>query len=192
MFFSSDVEETKWDIKFKLGIVILIAFLVHNYYSFDETILNNVGIEPFSEPMQIQIDDTRTITKETSEGVVNITPIARYKIYGRIYAKHFRPSKMHSAAVTPYDMSIGFGNFKEKEVYDAINVTMVETVSYPRYKYNVNGQNIEDKYFKENSFQHCFTNNHLCPANENVKKGLSKLRKKDIVYLRLSDEMGTY
>lgn len=68
-----------------------------------------------------------------SGGVAEITPIADYKIYGRVYDIHYRPSKMWAAAVYPYDVSIGFGDFKFKEVYKSVKVRMAGTVSYYSY-----------------------------------------------------------
>ena len=102
---------------------------------------------------------------------------------GRVYDIHSRPSKMWAAAVYPYDVSIGFGDFKFKEVYKSVKVRMAGTVSY--YSYSGSAwQNHLSKYFKhEGGINHAFTNNHLCPANKNVRKGIKKLRKKDIVYL---------
>lgn len=167
------------------GSVLLAVFIIFlfKYISFDNTSLKYVKMEPFSEPIQENIENGKVFKHTTIQGDAYITPLASYKLYGRVYDHHFRPSKLYGAAVYPYDISIGFGDFKHKEVYRAIKVKMASTVSY----WSCSGRNYQkhvSKYFQDgNSINHYFTNNHLCPANKNVKRGISKLRKKDIVYI---------
>ena len=71
---------------------------------------------------------------------------------------------MWAAAVYPYDVSIGFGDFKFKEVYKSVKVRMAGTVSY--YSYSGSAwQNHLSKYFKhEGGINHAFTNNHPLPC----------------------------
>lgn len=179
----SDTDYTKIDTKYKIIFVVVVLFFFIRNIGFDETVLKNVEMEPFAEPIQVEIDNAKPFMHKVKGGVAEITPIAHYKIYGRVYAKHFRPSKMWAAAVYPYDVSIGFGDFRHKEVYKAIKVRMAETVSYYSYSGTAWRKHIS-KYFKHSGgIEHAFTNNHLCPANKNVKKGISKLKKKDIVYI---------
>lgn len=167
---------------FKILFVIFVIVSLFRFFSFDETVLKNVDMEPFSEPMQEMLEDEKPFEYKTSEGIAKITPIAEYKIYGRVLQRHFRPSKLPMASMYPYDVTIGFGDFKYKEVFDAVKVRMASTISY----YSYSGAAYEKhlyKYFKKESLDHCWTNNHLCPANKNIRKGISKLRKKDIVYI---------
>ena len=166
IYLDNDTDISKIDIKTKIIFVLVVLVVLINHIRFDNTELKNVDMEPFSEPVQQEIKNGKTFEHEVSGGVAEITPIADYKIYGRVYDIHYRPSKMWAAAVYPYDVSIGFGDFKFKEVYKSVKVRMAGTVSYYSY-----------------SGSAAFTNNHLCPANKNVRKGIKKLRKKDIVYL---------
>ena len=183
IYLDNDTDISKIDIKTKIIFVLVVLVVLINHIRFDNTVLKNVDMEPFSEPVQQEIKNGKTFEHEVSGGVAEITPIADYKIYGRVYDIHYRPSKMWAAAVYPYDVSIGFGDFKFKEVYKSVKVRMAGTVSY--YSYSGSAwQNHLSKYFKhEGGINHAFTNNHLCPANKNVRKGIKKLRKKDIVYL---------
>ncbi len=180
---NSDTEYTKISTEFKIIIVIILLIFIIRNIGFDNTVLENVDMEPFSEPVQINIEDGESFKHKTSEGIAEITPIAKYKIYGRVYAIQSRPSKLQSAAIYPYDISIGFGGFQYKEVYKAVKVRMVSTIAY----YYCSGSawdNHVSKYFKnKGEFTHSITNNHICPANKNVRRGIKKLRKKDIVYL---------
>lgn len=173
---------TKFDLRTKVIFVLILVLIFINHIRFDNTVLRNVPMEPFSEPIQEKIENGESFMEKTPVGKVMITPIADYKLYGRVYDKHYRPSKLYLASVYPYDVSIGFGGFKEKEVYKAVKVKMAATVSY----WSCSGsdwRNHVSKYFKSQSIDHCFTNNHLRPANKNVKRGIKKLRKKDIVYI---------
>ena len=182
-FKNTDDDSKEFDFPiFKVLISIFIIVSVYNFFSFDNTVLRNVDMEPFSEPIQQNIKNGDSFQYKTSEGIATVTPIAEYKIYGRVLARHYRPSKLPVASMYPYDVTIGFGDFRYKEVFKAIKVKMASTISY----WSCSGsawQKIQAKYFKQNSIDHCWTNNHLCPANKNIKRGISKLKKKDIVYI---------
>lgn len=173
---------TKLDIKTKTALVCFVLFLIFRHCSFDETVLKNVDMKPFSEPIQEKIENGKSFKEKTLVGDVYITPIANYKIYGRVYDRHCRPARLYWASVYPYDVSIGFGDFRHKEVYKAVKVKMAATVSYLSWSGSA-WHNHLSKYFKEQSMEHCFTNNHIRPANGNVKRGIKKLRKKDVVYM---------
>lgn len=162
-------------------IWILIIFIRSSY--FDNTNLKNIDMEPFSEPIQEKIIDGKTFEHKTKEGIAQITPIANYKIHGRVLDIHYRPSKLYWASVYPYDITIGFGNFKHKKVCSNIKFKMVDTVVYWSFSYSAWNKHLS-KYFKsENELNHCITNNHICPANKRILDGLKKLSKKDIVYI---------
>ena len=179
----SDIEYNQPNIPLRIGIGIFVLFLLYNHFiAFDNTKLKRVEMEPFSEPIQEKIVKGETFEHKVKDGVAKITPIASYKLYGRVYDHHLRPYKLYGASMYPYDISIGFGDMQYKEVYDSIHVKMAATVSY----WSCSGRKwrlINQKYFKEKPVEHYFTNNHLCPANKRVRKGISKLRKKDVVYI---------
>ena len=167
---------------FKVLIIIALVSYFIRISEFDNTVLQNVDMEPFSEPIQEEVIDQKPFMQQVSGGMATITPIAKYQIYGRVYDRHYRPPKLYVAAIFPYDVSIGFGDFQYEEVYKATKIRMAATVAYTWYSWK-DYKEITSKYFQEKPLDHYFTNNHLCPANDNVRKGLSRLRKKDIVYL---------
>lgn len=162
-------------------LVLVVIFI--NHIRFDNTVLRNVPMKPFDEPIQERIQDGKSFMEQTPVGKVMITPIADYKLYGRVCDKHYRPSRLYLASVYPYDVSIGFGNFKEKEVYRAVKVKMASTVSYLSWSGPAWQNHLSKYYSDESEMIHEFTNNHLRPANNNVKRGIKKLKKKDIVYI---------
>ena len=182
-FYSDEMEiEEEGFPFFKVLFILFIVFKIFSWLSFDETVLRNVKMEPFSEPIQEMIENGKPFQHKVSEGIATVTPIAEYKIYGRVLAKHYRPSKLPVASMYPYDVTIGFGDFKYKEVFKAVKVRMAGTISYWSYSGKDYDKHLY-KYFKKDAIDHCWTNNHLSPANKNIKKGISKLRKKDIVYI---------
>ena len=125
IYLDNDTDISKIDIKTKIIFVLVVLVVLINHIRFDNTVLKNVDMEPFSEPVQQEIKNGKTFEHEVSGGVAEITPIADYKIYGRVYDIHSRPSKMWAAAVYPYDVSIGFGDFKFKEVYKSVKVRII-------------------------------------------------------------------
>ena len=177
-----DYEKESYQFISITAIVLLSVFLI-NFLSFDNSKLRHVEMEPFSEPIQEEITEDLTFAKKIDGNKVVITPLANYKLYGRVYAKHYRPSKLYGASVEPYDISIIFGAGKEKEVYKAISVKMASTVSYMSYSGKAWEKHLSKYFDSDTELIHCFTNNHICPANKNVRKGIKKLKKKDIVYL---------
>ncbi len=175
--------EKESNIQFVCAIVVIALILLFRYLSFDNTVLKYVNMEPFSEPIQETIENGKVFQHKTAQGDAYITPIAKYQISGRVLVRHYRPSKLQWAAVYPYDVTIGFGDFKQEEVYRNMSFKMASTVSY--YSWSASAwRNHLSKYFKnEGGIHHCWTNNHICPANKNVLKGIKKLQKKDIVYM---------
>lgn len=182
-FAEDDIESSSNELQIKhILIIFLVIFLYHKFIAFDATVLKNVELKPFADPVQERIENAQPFEHKVKDGVAKITPIANYKIYGRVYDHHYRPYKLYAASMYPYDISIGFGDFQYKDVYKRISVKMAGTVSYWNCS-SSNWKHIKEKYFQQNSVSYYFTNNHLCPANKNVRKGISKLRKKDIVYI---------
>lgn len=179
----NSVNDGDANIPLRIGIVCaLIIFIYSHFIAFDNTNLRNVDMEPFSEPIQTDIENGEPFEHKVKDGVAKITPLAKYKIYGRVYAHHYRPYKLYGASMYPYDVSIGFGDFRYKDVYKAVDVKMAGTISY----YTISGANarrLQQKYLNQTDFFRCFTNNHLCPANKKVKRGIQRLRNKDIVYI---------
>ena len=181
--FNNDTEYSKLDIKTKIVIAIICLYFLIRFLSFDNTILKNVDMQPFSEPIQKDVQNGIIINKKVKYGNIEYQQIANYKIYGRVYAIQSRPSKLPLAIVYPYDITICFGEFQHKEVFKSIRVMMSSTVSYYSYSGRAWTKHLS-KYFKSPAeLLHCYTNNHIVPANKNVNKGLKKLQKKDIVYI---------
>ena len=181
--FNNDTEYCKLDIKTKIVIAIICVYFLIRFFSFDNTLLNNVDMQPFSEPIQEDVQNGIIINKPVKDGDIEYQQIANYKIYGRVYAIQSRPSKLPLAIIYPYDITICFGGFQYKEVFRAIHVTMSSTVAYFSYSGNAWNKHLSKYFDSQTELIHSFTNNHIVPANKNVNKGLKKIQKKDIVYM---------
>ncbi len=167
-------EETNYKI-FKIIVIVLLLLFFLNRCRFDNTVLKNVDMEPFSEPVQKNLDEKKIVQQNFKDGLAYVTLVAKYKMYGRVYAKRYVPSKLHLASIVPYDVTIGWGDLKSKDVYKTIKTVMSGRVVY--WFYNSKCP------LNEKEINSMMSNNHLIPANKNVKKGIKKLRKTDVVYI---------
>ena len=160
---------------FKVIVAVFILIFLWNKISFDNTVLRNVDMKPFEEPIQEKLDDEEVVQQKFRDGHAFITLVEKYKIYGRVYDKHYMPSKLRLASIVPYDVTIGWGGLHSKEVFKTIKTTIVGRVVYWRFSSKCP--------FNEKEINSMMSNNHLIPANKNVKRGISRLKKKDVVYI---------
>ena len=180
--FSDNDEMGKSSPLFSLIIILFCIFAIC-YFSykksyFDYTVLKNVDMEPFSQPIQESIDKNtpKNFFIEANGSKAYLTPLATYKLYGRVYTKHYVPVKMSFGTVIPYDMAIGWGKMAERDNFNKMKMkyALFDRVVYWQYKnINMTQEEINDS----------FSNNHLIPANKRIKQGLDRLGVKDVVYL---------
>ena len=156
--------ETKDTIKFIIFLVVVVLLFIWNNNRFDNTILSNVDMKPFAEPIQEDLPEEKYIQLDFKHGYVKITPVAKYKIYARVYDNHYMPSKLSFAAVIPYDITLGWGGLQSKEVFKTIRTTMTGRLVYWR---------INSKCpYSVSQINSMLSNNHLIPANRKVRKGI--------------------
>lgn len=182
-YFKSDIElggQKKPNIPLRVILVLVFIYFVYSkFIFFDNTVLHNVDMKPFSEPIQqVLTPEDPTVFKMDDNGSKSfVTPLAKYKIYGRLYTKHYVPAKMSLGAIIPYDMGIGWAKMADKSLFNKIKMkyALFDRVVYWRFD-----SDCPLDYYEINS---SFSNNHIIPANKRVRKGLDKLQKKDVVYL---------
>ncbi len=160
---------------FKIIVAVFILNFIWNKISFDNTVLRNVDMKPFVEPVQENLAEPKVVQQNFKDGHAFITLVAKYKIYGRVYDKHYIPSKLPLASIVPYDVTIGWGGLHSKDVFKTIHTIMSGRVVYWRFNSNCP--------FNEKEINSMMSNNHLIPANKNVRRGIRKLKKKDVVYI---------
>lgn len=163
-------------------ILFLIIFLFHSCNSdnndyFDNTPLKNVSMKPFSVPIQKELtpkEKKLEFIKKFPNGEIKMKPLYSYKIYARIYSKRFYRVGM-DANPAPYDLALGWDGLEKEEVFNTIKARQSFRWVRWRLKHDCI-YSVDEVYLR-------LANNHIVPANENILKGLQKLKKKDIVYI---------
>lgn len=165
-------------------LILLIIFIFHSCTSdngdsevFDNTPLKNVDMKPFAVPIQKELtksDRKKVFTKTFGGTTSTIRPLYRYKIYARVYSKKAYPFGIDPMPA-PYDFALGWDGLEKEEVFKTIKARQsfrwVHWKLKPDCPYSVDGVYLR------------LANNHLIPANDNILRGLSKVHKKDIVYM---------
>lgn len=165
-------------------IILLIILMFHSCTGdngdsgvFDNTPLRNVDMKPFAVPIQQKLtksDRKKVFTKSFGGATSTIRPLYRYKIYARVYSTKRYPLGV-DATPAPYDFALGWDGLEKEEVFNTIKARQsfrwVHWKLKPDCPYTVDGVYLR------------LANNHLIPANDNILKGLSKVKKKDIVYM---------
>ena len=181
-YYKTDIEIDEPKPLLRVTVFLIIVFIIFinikNRMSFDDTVLK-VDMKPFSTPAQTIPDKNtpKAIFVEANGAKAHLIPLAEYKIYGRVYTKHYVPIKMDLGTVMPYDMAIGWNRMADKDVFKMLKMkyALADRVVYWQYKAGT-----PLSYYEINS---SFSNNHLIPANKKVRKGLDKIKVKDVIYL---------
>ncbi len=164
-----------------LIIIVFIILIFHSCNSdntsFDETQLRNVSMKPFAVPIQKELttkEKKLKFIKNFPGGKSIIKPLYSYKIYARIYSKRFYRVGM-DANPAPYDLALGWDGLEKKEVFNSIKAR--QSFRWVRWRLKPEcPYSVDEVYLR-------LANNHVIPANDNILKGLSKLNKKDIIYM---------
>ena len=101
-----------------------------------------------------------------------IIPLAEYRIAGMVVSKK-RYHRGFMSDLSPYDFALIWGKTSEYLPY----LKFDQIVRFCLYKYKT-GAPIDIQYLNEH-----FSNNHLIPANKNIKQAMGKVKKKEIVQL---------
>jgi len=137
------------------------------------------GIEPdeidaSQDPIQIPYKADELITKEIKNGYFTITPVAEYKISGVVVGKGIYSSDW-AGEISPVDLAIAWGKLADP----GSNRYITYTQGYRWYFYQCKAGSPFD-YSYINS--HC-SNNHIIPSNENIRRAVKTVKKKDKVVL---------
>ena len=148
------------------------------------------GVEPdeidaSQGPIQIPYKADEPITREVKNGYLMITPVAEYKISGVVVGKGTYSSDW-GGEISPVDLAIAWG----KLAAPGANRYITYTQGYRWYFYQCKS---------EGPFDHSYvishsSNNHIIPANENIRRAVKTVKKKHKVVLEgfLVNLKGTY
>jgi len=137
------------------------------------------GVEPgeidtSQDPSQMPYKADEPITKEVKNGYFMITPVAEYKISGVVVGKGTYSSDW-DGEISPVDLAIAWGKLAER----GSNRYITYTQGYRWYFYQYKpGSSFDHSYILSHS-----SNNHIIPANENIRKAVKAVKKKDKVVL---------
>jgi len=137
------------------------------------------GLEPdeidtSQDPIQMPYETDEPITMEVKNGYFTITPVAGYKISGVVVGKGTYSSDW-DGEISPVDLAIAWGKLAEPGSHRYITYTQ----GYRWYFYQCKPESpVDHSYVISHS-----SNNHIIPANENIRKAVKTVKKKDKVIL---------
>jgi hypothetical protein len=148
------------------------------------------GVEPdeidaSQDPVQIPYKADEPIAREVKDGYLMITPVAEYKISGVVVGKGTYSSDW-AGEISPVDLVIAWGKLADPGSDRYITYTQ----GYRWYFYRCKAESpFDNSYVISHS-----SNNHIIPANENIRKAVKAVRRKDKVVLEgfLVNLKGTY
>ena len=148
------------------------------------------GVEPdeidtSQDPIQVPFKAGEPITREVKNGYLTITPVAEYKISGVVVGKGTYSSDW-DGKISPVDLAIAWGKLAEP----GSNRYITYTQGYRWYFYQCKpGSPFDHSYVISHS-----SNNHIIPANENIRRAVKTVKRKDKVVLEgfLVNLKGTY
>lgn len=137
------------------------------------------GLEPDEidasrDPIQMSCSVNEPIIREVKNGYFTITPVAEYKLSGIVVGQG-NYSSAWDGKISPVDLAIAWG--KLAEAHSDRYVTFTQGNRWYFYQFK-SGNDFEPSYIVSHS-----SNNHIIPANENIRKAAKMARKKDKVIL---------
>ncbi len=137
------------------------------------------GVEPDEidtsrDPIQIAYKTDEPIIKEIKNGYFTITPVAEYKVSGVVVGKGTYSSDW-DGEISPVDLAISWGKLAEPESSQYIKYTQGNRWYFYQYKPE---SPFDNPYIISHS-----ANNHIIPANENIRRAVKSVSRKDKVVL---------
>ncbi|MGM9994438.1 MAG: hypothetical protein ACI37R_06895 [Candidatus Avigastranaerophilus sp.] len=156
-------------------IILVFGLIIFFNLKFDTQPLKGVNMEPFAEPIQEIIKDGTPFNININGINAKITPLAAYRVYGRVHAQHYLPPQYAYSPVIPFDVALGWKDLATKEAFRYVKIKQ-----YKRTSTWITGWGTP---FNCKQIQSMYSNNHLIPANTNIFNAIKHLKRKDVVYL---------
>ncbi|MEN6445202.1 MAG: hypothetical protein ABFC98_04050 [Candidatus Cloacimonas sp.] len=160
-----------------IGCVILTALAIIFGYKIYTTpegsdCAYSSTLDILAEPVQKTNSEAFIPILELGSKKYTIIPVADYRIAGIVVSKKKYYNGFMSE-LSPYDFALIWGKAPDYLPY----IKFDQVVRFCLYKYQNNAP-IDVKYLNAH-----FSNNHLIPADKNIKRALGKVQKKDKVQL---------
>ncbi|MBN2460693.1 MAG: hypothetical protein JXB60_03715 [Candidatus Cloacimonetes bacterium] len=168
------------------ALVILIVISVGLYILWQPIAIghDDTPINTIMPPIQEVNDELLTFNIDLKKGRLIIIPLFKYSIKARVINKK-RYGGSWDAKISPYDLVLGWGDLANALVDDHIKFDQWGRF----YFYSFDNSPYQNDYISKHS-----ANNHIIPANDNIRRALSLIRKNDLVVLNgyLVDINGVY
>ena len=165
--------------KIEILIMLVIFYLLYDHFIYKEPLIYENGsdfiIDLQKEPIQELYFGNEDIEIITEEGTFSVHPKAKYKIAGKIVSLTYY-NYGSEAIISPIDLCLVWGTLTQT---DALN-SITYTDGYRSCRYTI----INNQQFYNNGYTTShISNNHIIPANDNIKKALEEIHENDDVYL---------
>ena len=142
-------------------------------------------IDTSQDPIQTPSTSNDPIIIEIKDGQFTLTPLAEYKLCGLVVSRETY-SYGWAGEISPIDLAIIWGKLAEHEYDQYMSYSQSSRWYYYKYK---PGTPFDNSYIISHS-----SNNHMIPANENVRRAVKMIKEKDEVVLEgfLVSLKGTY
>jgi hypothetical protein len=131
-------------------------------------------IDTSHDPVQSPYKSEEPIVVEIKKSVFNLTPLAEYKVSGKVVSKKSY-SDDWDGEISPVDLAIVWGQLAEPGY--GRYITFWHSHRWYNYKWK-EGSPVDTSYIVTHS-----SNNHIIPANENICRAIKTIKKKDRIVL---------
>ena len=147
--------------------------------------INPDAMDTSRDPVQMPYKADGPMTREVKKGYLMMTPVAEYKISGVVVAKGTYSSNW-DGEISPVDLTIAWGRLADP--WSSRYVTYTQGNRWYFYQCKAGGP-FDPSYVISHS-----SNNHIIYANENIRKAVKAVKKKNKVALEgfLVNIRGTY
>lgn len=160
-------------------IFVILIFLLYRHFIYSEPIIFEDGsdfiIDLQKNPIQSLYIGSKKITIDSPDGSFYLHPRASYKIGGKVVGLA-NYSSGTEANISPIDLCLIWGDITEPDANDYIKYE--EGYRYCKFTISENNKEYSVEYTQVH-----MSNNHIIPANDNIKDALEKIKESDIVYL---------
>jgi hypothetical protein len=168
-----------------LIFLVILLFLLSGCDRPTPTGVESDEIDTAQDPIQKPIASTETIVIELRNSHFTLTPVAEYRLSGMVVGKKTY-SDDWEGKISPIDLAMVWGKLADPNFDKYITYSQRNRWYFYTYK---SGSPFDNSFVISHS-----GNNHIIPANENIREAVKTIKEKDKVVLIgfLVNLKGTY
>ena len=157
-------------------IVFILLFIIINLLSVKKEY--DFSYDIYNLPAPIQSRTTGDVTKNVMGTTVNISFVADYSIFGRVVdTVNYWPLSINDS-LSPKDVALAWGSLADDNVLDCFYWASTNN----RFTHYLTKDNRWRNYFSSlNEVDVLYSNNHLIPADDNIKSKISAIKNGDYI-----------